>query len=142
MNASSECATHSTSSRGTTETKKPRPAGAAGRGLLVRLAAAAVRTRMPGACLLHHLNDAARARFDQHGLAVHHGVAIGRGTVGLRHVVHGDAGFRQHGAYDYAIRNGVSRYAFAHNVFAECRALIDGDTVDVLVDDDAAAADD
>src|SRR5664279_733794 len=68
--------------------------------------------------LLDHLNDAARARFDQHGLAVHDGVAIGRDAVGLRHVVIGDAGFGQHAADDHAIRNSVVRHPFAHDVFA------------------------
>ena len=48
--------------------------------------------------LVDHLNDAAGARLDQHGLPVHHGVAMGRGTIGLRHVVIGDAGFRQYAA--------------------------------------------
>src|SRR6202171_3792167 len=97
------------------------------------------RSRWP---LLDHLNDAARARFDQHGLAVHHGVAIRRGAIGLRHVVIGDAGFRQHTAHDHTILNGVVRHPLAHDVFAERRPPIDGDAVDVVVDDHAAAAHD
>src|SRR4051812_27948881 len=54
--------------------------------------------------LINHLNDATRTRFDQYCLAVHHGVAIGRRGIGLRHVVIGNAGFRQHAADDHAIR--------------------------------------
>ena len=59
-------------------------------------------TRQP---LFDHLDDAARARFHQHGLAIHQRVAIGCDAEGLRNVVIGDAGFRQHAADDYAILN-------------------------------------
>src|SRR6266851_514304 len=90
--------------------------------------------------LLDHLNDAARTRFDQHGPAVHHGVAIGCDAEGLRHVVVRDAGFRQHAAHDHAIWNSVIWHALAHDVFTERRALVDSDGVDIVVDDYAAAA--
>jgi hypothetical protein len=62
----------------TTPEKKPRPAGGPGGALLSGLP---LRRSGPivqaGFYLLDHLNDATRAWLDQHGLAVHHGVAIG-----------------------------------------------------------------
>ena len=60
--------------------QKPRPAGETGRGLDVRKAPLRLSGQFVQATepLIDHLNDAAGARFDQHGLPVHHGVAIGR----------------------------------------------------------------
>src|SRR6267142_4451584 len=91
--------------------------------------------------LLHDLNDTTRARLDQHGLAVHHGVAVRRDAKALRHVVIGHAGFRQHAADDHAILNSVIGHAFAHDVFAERRSLVDGDA-DIVIDDYGFATDD
>src|SRR6202035_2761395 len=91
------------------------------------------------ATLLDHLDDAARARFDQHGPAVDHGVAIGRDAVLLRDVVIGDAGFRQHAADDDAVRNGVGRHPLANDIFAERRPLVDRDAIGFAADDHRAA---
>src|SRR5439155_15272701 len=92
--------------------------------------------------LLHDLNDAARTRLDQHGLAVHHGVAVGRGAEGLRHVIIGHAIFRQHAADDHAIRNRVAGNVLTHDIFAERRTLVDRDADVVVADDHTFAADD
>src|SRR5436853_2181057 len=89
--------------------------------------------------LLDHLNDPARTRFDQDRTAVHYGVTIWRDAERLRHVVIGDADVRQHGTDNNSLRNGVSRHALANDVFAERRALIDGDTLRVANDHRAAA---
>src|SRR4051812_3056241 len=68
------------------------PPGGDGRGGAVVARSRLRRARaLDVQALLDHLNDAAGARLDQHGLAVDHGVAIGRGAIGLRHVVIGDA---------------------------------------------------
>src|SRR6476469_10794837 len=114
--------------------QKPRPAGVTGRGLGVRSPSRIKMRRRPdyrsgGLRLLDHLNDAAGTRFDQHGLAVHHRVTIRSNTVGLRHVVIGDAGLRQHAADDHAVRNGVTRHALAHDILTERWALRDGDAL-------------
>src|ERR1700722_646364 len=119
--------------------EKPRPVRETGRGLCVRSAAAATGQFVQAVNLLDHLNDTARTWVDQHGSAVHHRVAVGRDGIGLRHVVIGDAGFRQHAAHDHAIRNRVIRHALAHDIFAERRTLIDGDAIDVVIDDHVAA---
>jgi len=88
------------------QNKSPARRGETGRGLDARSP-----LQRPGqfawADLLDDLNDAARARFDQYGAAIDHSVAIGRDGVGLRHVVIGHAGFRQHAAHHDLIRNRV-----------------------------------
>jgi hypothetical protein len=55
--------------------------------------------------LVDHLNDAARARFDQHGFAVHHSVAVRRGAERLRHVIEGHAALGQDRADNDATRS-------------------------------------
>ncbi len=63
--------------------------------------------------LVDHLNDTAAARLDQHGLAVHDGVAVRRAAETLRHVVIGHAGFGQGGADHDAIGNREGRHTLA-----------------------------
>src|SRR6202012_3473054 len=92
--------------------------------------------------LLDYLNDPARTRFDQYGPTVHNGVTIGRDAEALRHVVISHAAFRQHTADDNAIRNGIDRDMFAHDIVMKRRALIGRDAVDVAVDNDAAVTHD
>src|SRR4051812_50057222 len=82
----------------TTAQKAPPGGGRTGRGLMsdstARVSLIDVTRRTPSRSLktlVHHLDDAPRARLDQHGLAVHDGVAIGGGAETLRHVIIGHA---------------------------------------------------
>src|SRR5947199_6469117 len=68
-----------------------------------------------------------RARFDQHGAAVHHGVAVVPHTIFRRHVVIGHTGFRQHGANPDLVAIGVGRAPLLDHVAAEARTLLDAE---------------
>src|SRR4029453_6769296 len=94
-----------------------------------------------GSWLIDHLNDATRSWFDQYGLAIHHGVAIGRCAERLRHVVIGYAGFRQHRTNDHALGDRIIRHPLAHDIFTEGRTPVGGDPF-VFTDDHRAASDD
>ena len=89
--------------------------------------------------LIDQLNDAAGVRIDQHGLSVHHGVAMGRLGDALRHVVIGNAGVRQHGADHDPIRDREFRNLLTNDIFAERRPLSGADAIR-FGDDDGVAA--
>ena len=65
-----------------------------------------------------------RARVDQHGMIVHVGVAVAGHVVFGRHVVIGDAAFRQHRADAEVTVIAIGRVPFANDVFAKARAII------------------
>ena len=80
---SNEASARSTARTGSSAQRKPRPEGTPGGASCPVVSRAHPLARRPDQSFrrlrsIDHLNDATRARFDQHGLAVHHGVAIGR----------------------------------------------------------------
>src|SRR5258708_15980471 len=66
--------------------------------------------------LFDDLHDAARARLDQHGLAVHDRIAVGHDAKRLRHVVIGHAGFPQHAPANPPLGNRVILPPSPHDV--------------------------
>jgi peptide chain release factor 1 len=94
--------------------------------------------------LLDHLDDAPRARLDQHRALVHDGIAIAVSpAIFGRHIVITNAFFREHGANRHGLRVPVGRNVLAHDIFAEARTFVDaqyaGNTAGYAADD---AADD
>ena len=75
--------------------------------------------------LFDNLDDAPRARLDQHRTIVDDGVAISwRSAVFRRNVVVGYAAFRQHDADAKVIVIAIGRPPLANHVFAKARAIV------------------
>src|SRR5665213_1358780 len=89
--------------------------------------------------LFDDLDDAAGARIDQHGAAVHDGVAVIVDAVFGRHLVIGDPVLRQDGADPDVLAIRIGRTVLFHHIAVEARALVDaehaGNSSDHAADD-------
>src|SRR5664279_1900221 len=77
--------------------------------------------------LVDDLNDAARARINQHGMVVDVGVAVAGDVIIGRYVVISDADFGQFRANAEFAVVAIGRMALAHDVFAKARTVLDAE---------------
>ena len=93
--------------------------------------------------LFDDLDNPAAARFDQDCAAVHDRVAIFADAIFLRHVVIGDAFFRQDGADAHILAILIGRAALFDDIAAKTRTFVDAqDAVHTADDTTDHAADD